>query len=365
MGNALNIGIIGVGSISEQYFDSMPNLPGLRVVAVADLDRDRARQVATSHEGVRALTVDELTADPGVDAVLNLTIPAAHVEVSTHALLAGKHVFAEKPLGLNPGEAVPMLDLAESLGLRYGSAPDTVLGTGIQTARSVIDSGVIGHAFAANVFWSAPGHELWHPAPAFYYQPGGGPLLDMGPYYLTALVHLFGPVVGVTGLSLRSARARTVGTGPASGTPIDVDVDTHISALLEHANGTMSTVTVSFEVWKTRAPMFEVFGTEGTVAVPDPNSFSQRVEIATRNNDDWVTVPDAAGFINAGRGVGLADLAEAIVQNRPHRASGRLALHVLEIMDSILRSSTDRTTIAIASTIERPELVPLRDLSVE
>jgi predicted dehydrogenase len=363
VGSTLNVGIVGVGKISEQYFASMPALPGLTVVAVADLDMDRAREVAAAHKGVRALTVDELIADPGVDAVLNLTIPAAHVEVGTRALRAGKHVFAEKPLGLNPAEAAPMLDLAESLGLRYGSAPDTVLGTGIQTARQTLDSGAIGEPFAANVFWSAPGHERWHPAPAFYYQPGGGPLLDMGPYYLTALVHLFGPVASVSGLAVRSARPRTIETGPAAGTPIEVGVDTHITALLDHVGGVTSTVTVSFEVWKTRSPLFEVFGTAGTLAAPDPNHFSMPVEIATGENDEWVTVPDAAGFVDAGRGVGLADLAEAIVEDRPHRASGRLALHVLEVMDAILRSSAGRETITIESTTERPALVPLRDLA--
>ena len=147
----------------------------------------------------------------------------------------------------------------------------------------------------ANVFWSAPGHERWHPAPAFYYQPGGGPLLDMGPYYLTALVHLFGPVATVSGLAVRSSRPRTIETGPAAGTPIDVGVDTHITALLDHVGGVTSTVTVSFEVWKTRSPLFEVFGTEGTLAVPDPNHFSKPVEIATKKNDEWVAVPDAAG----------------------------------------------------------------------
>jgi predicted dehydrogenase len=359
VGIPLNVGIIGVGKISEQYLANLPSFPGLRLAAVADLDAARARAVADGH-GVRALTVDELLDDGDVDAVLNLTIPAAHVEIGTRALLCGKHVFAEKPLGLNAAEAAPMIDLAEQLDLRFGSAPDTVLGTGIQTARRAIDSGLIGEAIAAQVFWSSSGHESWHPAPSFYYQPGGGPLLDMGPYYLTSLVHFFGPVVRVTGLTSRSNRIRTVGSGPLAGTEIPVLVDTHVTALLEHAGGVSSTVTVSFEIWKTRSPLFEVYGTAGTLAVPDPNQFSETVQLATSERREWESLPDSAGYVGTGRGIGLADLAEAIENGRPHRASGRLALHVLEVMDAIQLASAQRETIAISSTVDRPEPVPLR-----
>ncbi|KQM60692.1 Gfo/Idh/MocA family protein [Agreia sp. Leaf210] len=362
MGIPLTVGIIGVGKISEQYLANLPSFPSLRLVAVADLNEVRAREIAEQH-GVRALTVDELLDDAEVDAVLNLTIPAAHVEIGTRALHAGKHVFAEKPLGLNAAEAAPMLDLAEELGLRFGSAPDTVLGTGIQTARRAIDSGLIGEPIAAQVFWSSPGHEAWHPAPAFYYQEGGGPLLDMGPYYLTSLVHFFGPVVRVSGLTSRSNRMRTVGSGALEGTEIPVSVDTHVTALLEHAGGVSSTVTVSFEIWKTRSPLFEVYGTAGTLAVPDPNQFSEPVEFASQETREWEHLPDSAGYIATGRGIGLADLAEAIERDLPHRASGRLALHVLEIMDAIQLSSTRRETIAIASTVERPQPVPLREVA--
>ena len=183
----VKIGIIGVGKISDQYFAEFPKLPGLQLIAVADIDEERASQVASEH-GVESLSVDALLADTRIDAVLNLTIPAAHVEIANRALTAGKHIYGEKPLGLTPAESVGMLELARASGLRVGSAPDTVLGIGIQTAREVLDAGIIGAPVAATAFWGAPGHELWHPAPAFYYQPGGGPLFDMGPYYLTALV---------------------------------------------------------------------------------------------------------------------------------------------------------------------------------
>lgn len=358
MGVPLNVGVIGVGNISRQYFEHFPQLPNLRLTAVADLDLERASAVA-AEQGVHGLSVDELLAHPEVDAVLNLTIPQAHAEVALRALAAGKHVYGEKPLALSTAEAAPVLERAAAQGLRIGSAPDTVLGTGIQTALALLDDGRIGHPVAAAVAWSAPGHELWHPAPAFYYQPGGGPLFDMGPYYLTSLVSFFGPVVRVSGATGRSTRERTVATGPLAGSTIPVDVDTHVTALLEHASGVISTVTVSFEVWATRAPKFEVYGTAGTIAVPDPNMFSDPVELATADDREFREVPVAAGYADAGRGYGLADMARAIETDRPHRASGELAFHVLEIMESVIRAGATHTVVELASTVERPAPVPL------
>ncbi len=358
MGRPLSVGVIGVGNISAQYFAEFPTLPGLRLEAVADLDLARAAAVATD-QGVRALAVDELLADPAVDVVLNLTIPRAHAEVALRALDAGKHVYGEKPLALATAEAAPVLARAAERGLRVGSAPDTVLGTGIQTARALLDEGRVGTPVAAAVAWSAPGHELWHPAPAFYYQPGGGPLFDMGPYYLTSLVTFFGPVLRVSGVTGRSARERTVATGPLAGTAVPVDVDTHVTAILEHASGVVSTVTVSFEVWATRIPLFEVHGTAGTLAVPDPNRFSDPVLLATAEDREFREVPALAGYADAGRGVGLADLARAIETERPHRASGELAFHVLEIMEAVVTAGREHAVVTLASTVERPAAVPL------
>jgi predicted dehydrogenase len=358
VGGPLTFGVVGVGKISEQYFASLPSLPGIELIAVADLDEARAAAVA-AEQGVEALTVDAILADPRIDAILNLTIPAAHVDIDTRALQAGKHVFCEKPLALFPAQAVDMLRLAGEKGLRVGCAPDTFLGTGVQTARAVLDAGTIGTPVGAAAFWAAPGHEAWHQAPQFYYQPGAGPLFDMGPYYLTALVTLLGPVARVSGAVGRSTRERVVATGPQAGSPIPVNIDTHVSALLEHESGVSSSVTMSFEVWGSRIPHIEVFGTAGTISMADPNRFSDPVEVLLSSDQEWTTVEVLAGYADAARGYGLADMARAIATDRPHRASGELAFHVLEIMDAIVRSGESGETIALSSTVERPAAVAL------
>ncbi|PZE75813.1 Gfo/Idh/MocA family protein [Curtobacterium sp. MCBD17_019] len=354
----MRVGLVGVGTISAQYLADLPSLPGLRLTAVADVLEDRAAAVAAA-AGVQALAVDDLLTSPDVDVVLNLTIPAAHASVATRAVAAGKHVYGEKPLALSTAEAAPVLEAAARAGVRVGSAPDTVLGTGIQTARAAIDDGLIGTPVGAAVAWSAPGHELWHPAPGFYYQPGGGPLFDMGPYSLSSLVTFLGPVARVSASATRSDRRRTIGTGPAAGTDIDVSVDTHVVAILEHVDGSVSTVTMSFEVWATRAPLFEVYGTAGTLGVPDPNRFSDPVSVFVAGSDAWRELPVAGGYADAGRGHGLADMAHAIATGRPHRASGALAFHVLDVMESITRAAAEHRVLEIASRVERPEPVPL------
>jgi predicted dehydrogenase len=359
MGGALRIGVIGVGNISAQYFETIPRLPGLELVAVADLDSDRAAQVADEHQ-VSALSVDDLLAAPNVDAVLNLTIPAAHVDVGLRALAAGKHVYTEKPFGLTTAAARALLE-AQVGGLRVGSAPDTVLGTGVQTARRALDEGIIGTPVGAAVHWSSAGHERWHPSPAFYYQPGGGPLFDMGPYYLTSLVTLFGPVSRVSGVASRSSRARVVAEGPLVGATVPVDVDTHVTAILEHANGITSTVTVSFEVWATRSPLFEVYGTTGTMLMPDPNQFSDSVRVWMSVRPDWCELTVSAGYRGAGRGIGLADMAAAIATGEPHRASGELGFHVLEVMEAVLIASAEHRVVELISTVDRPAPVALQE----
>ncbi|MET4582477.1 putative dehydrogenase [Conyzicola nivalis] len=351
----LRVGLIGTGVISDQYLASMSRLPQLRLVAVADLDMQKAATVASA-ASVEARSVDDLLASADVDVVLNLTVPAAHVDVSIAALLAGKHVYVEKPLALQLAEGRGVLELARSRGLRVGSAPDTVLGTGIQTARDVIDRGEIGEPIGATANWTAPGHELWHPAPKFYYQPGGGPLFDMGPYYLTSLVTLLGPVVTVSAAASRSDRTRLIATGPQAGTAVDVDIDTHVAAILHHAGGAISTVLLSFEVWGSNLPRIEVFGTAGSVSVPDPNIFDGTVQLLDTSRT-WRNVPDSAGFLGAGRGYGLAEMAVAIDEGRGHRASGDMAMHVLDIMESITSAAEYGETRQLTTTVERPAAV--------
>ncbi len=354
-----NIGIVGTGVISGTYLEHLGKLPGVQVVAVADLDLSRAETIADQNSGIRALSPEALMADPEVDIVLNLTIPAAHAPVHQAALQAGKHVYGEKPLAVDRAEAEPLLKLAAANNLRIGCAPDTVLGTGTQTARAALDRGDIGVPTAATASFVTPGHELWHPAPEFYYQPGGGPLLDMGPYYVTSLVTLLGPVRRVTGRAGRSQEQRKVHTGPRAGETFPVEVPTHVTGILEHESGALTTVLMSFDVWAARLPRIEIYGTEGSLSVPDPNGFDGTVEIATATNRDWTELPVAGGYASAGRGVGVADMARAIRTGQPHRADGALAYHVLDVMESLLESAAQDQPVDVASTVERPAAVPL------
>ncbi|MEU5646568.1 Gfo/Idh/MocA family protein [Streptomyces milbemycinicus] len=352
----LNIGIVGAGKISGAYLATLERLTSLRLTAVTDLDRGRAQAVAEQAPGGGKPTVAESVADlvarDDVDAVLNLTIPAAHAEVALAALGAGKHVYGEKPLAANRKEADAVLEAARTAGLRVGCAPDTVLGTGTQTARKAVDDGLIGRPVAATAFMTTAGHEKWHPDPEFYYQPGGGPLLDMGPYYLSALVHLLGPVVKVTGASSRPRAQRTIGSGPRAGHTFPVEVDTHITGVLEHANGALSTLVMSFDIHAARLPRIEVHGTDASLSLPDPNGFDGAVEI--HRGDGWETLPVSAGYPDAGRGVGLADLADALSAGRPHRASAELAAHVLDIMLTLTDAAAQDRALQVTSSCERP-----------
>jgi predicted dehydrogenase len=357
------VGIVGLGAISGQYLDTFARLgtvrpDALRLVAVADLDATRAASVA-AEQGVRALTVDELMADPDVDLVLNLTIPAAHAEIALRAIAAGKDVYGEKPLAATVEDARAVLEAARAAGVRVGCAPDTVLGTGVQTARKAIDDGVIGEPVAATATMMTPGHERWHPNPDFYYQPGGGPLLDMGPYYVTTLVTLLGPVVSVTGAASHTRATRTIGSGPREGAVIPVDVDTHVTGVLRHASGALSTLVMSFDSVATRASEIEVHGQAGSLVVPDPNRFDGDVQLHELGGT-WRTLPPSAGYQDAGRGFGVADLA-VTPPGVPARASGDLAYHVLDIMTSLLASAGSGAGVAVESTCERPAAVPLAD----
>ncbi len=357
MGQPLKVGIVGVGAISAAYMSTFERLEAVRLVAVADRDRERARTVA-AERGVRALAVDELVADPEVDLVLNLTVPAAHAEVALKAIAAGKGVYNEKPLAAGLEDALAVVEAGRAAGVPVGCAPDTVLGTGVQTARKVIDDGGIGMPVAATATMVTPGHERWHPNPDFYYQPGGGPLLDMGPYYLTALVTLLGPVVSVIGAASRTRDTRVIGSGPRKGESIPVAVDTHATGVLRHESGVLSTLLMSFDAVDTRAANIEVHGQRGSMVVPDPNGFGGDVWLRPLGGEWSVREPDA-GYLDAARGYGLADLA-ATPAGRQCRANGDLAFHVLEVLTALRSSAETDAAVAVASTCERPPAVPLQ-----
>jgi predicted dehydrogenase len=355
----LRVGVVGAGNISRAYLRTLPALGNVQVTAVADLVAGRAEAAAASVDGAVARPVAGLLAADDVDLVLNLTIPAAHAEVAHAAIAAGKHVYGEKPLAGSTGPARMVLDAAADAGLRVGCAPDTVLGTGVQTARAVLDDGQIGTPVAATAFMVTPGHERWHPDPDFYYQPGGGPLLDMGPYYLTALVTLLGPVRSVTGMSATPRATRVIGSGPRAGHSIGVSVATHVTGVLEHASGALSTLMMSFEVWAGRLPRIEVYGTEGSLSVPDPNGFDGQVHIFRADAAEWELVPVAGGYRGAARGYGVSDLATALAADAPHRAGGQLAYHVLDVMECLLAAAGSGRAVAVTSSCGRPAAVPL------
>ncbi|MEU9166454.1 Gfo/Idh/MocA family oxidoreductase [Streptomyces sp. NPDC048420] len=358
MGDAHRIGVVGLGVISRAYLDTLVGRSAVRVTAVADLDASRSATVAAELPGVRALSVAELLSSPDVDTVLNLTIPAAHAEIALGAIAHGKNVYGEKPLAAELIDAHAVMEAAAKAAVGVGCAPDTVLGTGVQTARAAVEAGAIGRPLAASAVMVTPGHERWHPHPDFYYAPGGGPLLDMGPYYLSSLVHLLGPVRSVIGSSSRLRTERVIGSGPRAGERIPVEVDSHVSGVLEHEGGALTTITTSFDGVTTTAAPIEVHGETGTLTVPDPNNFEGDVRLLGLGESEWRTLPPSAGYVGATRGVGLLDFVAADGQRAP-RAGGELALHVLETMTALLRSSAEGRRIELSTSAQRPAPVPL------
>jgi len=301
----------------------------------------------------------ELLADPEIEIVINLTIPKAHAEVALAALQAGKSVHNEKPLAIERAQAHQLLALAREEGLRVGCAPDTFLGGGIQTCRKLIDDGWIGEPIAATAFMTCHGHESWHPDPEFYYKVGGGPMFDMGPYYLTALVNLIGPVRRVTGSARITFPERLVTSQPKHGTRIEVDVPTHVAGVLDFANGAVGTIITSFDIWSAHLPRIEIYGTEGSLSVPDPNGFGGPVLVKRAGASEWSDVPLTHGYAVNSRGIGVADMAYALRSGRPHRANGELAYHVLDIMHAFHDASREGKHIELASTCDRPAPLPM------
>lgn len=353
---AVRAGIVGCGNISGAYLRYSRMFDIVDIVACSDLDIERAKAKAAEYGVPRVLPLDQLFDDPSIELVINLTIPAAHTEVNLQALSKGKHVYVEKPLAITREDGRQVLKTADDNGLLVGCAPDTVLGAGIQTARKLVDDGAIGRPLSAVAFMMCPGHEGWHPDPEFYYKAGGGPLFDMGPYYLTALIQLFGPISSVRSSAATAFKERIIGSEPKKGTVFPVETPTHISANLTFKNGELATIIMSFDVFgRHDLPNIEIFGTEGSIRVPDPNEFNGEVKLSRRlQPDSWETVALTHPYADSGRSLGVADMAYAIRNGRAHRANGEVAFHVLDVMHSILESASIGSEVQVASTCTRP-----------
>jgi predicted dehydrogenase len=355
MNRKTSIGIIGCGTISSTYLEASRFFDILQVAACTDIDMERARRQAEKYGVPKVCTVEELLADPEIEIVVNLTIPNAHAGVALKAIAAGKAVYGEKPLATSRAEGKAILEGARAKQARVGNAPDTFLGGGFQTCIKLINDRQIGTPVAATAFMLNHGMERWHPDPYFFYQPGAGPMFDVGPYYLTALIAMMGPIRRVTASVQTTFPERTVTSEPKYGSKIPVNTPTHIAGIMEFASGTVGTIITSFDVWHHRLPFIEIYGTEGTLSTPDPNRFDGPVYIRRANDETWREVPLTHGYTRNSRGLGIADMAYAIRSGRSHRANGEMAYHVLDIIESFMQSATEGRHIPLTSTCTRPE----------
>ena len=369
------VGLIGTGRISDIYLKNIKGFSGIEIAACGSLNMEESRAKALEFGVPRVSAPNEIIADPEIDAILNLTIPAAHAGISLAALEAGKHVYSEKPFVTDLAKGRRILGLAESRSLKVGNAPDTFLGARWQTLRKVLDSGIIGEPHGVSAFVPTSGVERHHPNPDFYYAKGGGPLLDLGPYYLAAMIFCLGPVARVAGLGRKRETSRLIENGPRSGEMMPVEVDTHCLSLIEFESGVIGQIMASFDVWESETPRLEIYGTQGTLCIPDPdpgdgaNIFDGPVWVRTRETARWTMRPrpkapaewgvadNTHGLNFDARGVGLADLAVAVREGREPRASGALALHLCEVMEGMLQSPALGGFVEIKSTCVRPPML--------
>ncbi|MCC2685372.1 MAG: gfo/Idh/MocA family oxidoreductase [Paenibacillaceae bacterium] len=357
----VNVGVIGCGKISSAYIQNMKQFPMLNVVGCADLNRQRAQERAEECGLPGAYEVPELIAHQDVELIVNLTIPKAHLEVTMAALDAGKHVYSEKPMALSCVDARAILDNAAKRNLLFGGAPDTVLGSGIQTSRKLVEDGAIGRPLSAVAFMMARGPETWHPDPEFLYKPGGGPMYDMGPYYVAALVHLLGPIRKVTGAASTPFATRMITSEQKYGQMIEVEIPTHISGTLEFENGALATLITSFDIaaGSSKLPSIELYGSEGTLNVPKPFEFSGQVLLRKSSKGDWAEMPLLGEYKDHLRGLGVADMACAIRSGREFRANGEMAYHVMEAMEGIHWAADHEQHYRMQSRCPRPALMNL------
>jgi predicted dehydrogenase len=372
----VKLGIVGCGVISDAYLKGASRSRLVAVKSCTDLVPEAAAAKAAAH-GILAVGIEAMLADPEIEIVLNLTVPLAHAEVSLRAVEAGKHVYSEKPIATTFSEGRELTAAARAKGVRLGAAPDTFLGAAHQAVRRALDDGRIGRVVAGSACFAGHGMEAWHPNPSFFYRKGGGPILDIGAYPVTQLVNLLGPVESVSAQTSRGFATRTVTSEPRRGQVIEVEVPTTVNAALAFANGANLGLLASWDVWKHAREPIELYGSEGTLLNPDPNFFGGRPRLSERNGA-WRDLPiDAHPFgvpnrrtksgamVADYRMLGVLDMAQAIREGRPHRANGDLALHVLEVLSALERSSVEGQRIRIETICERPEPVPLgRDETV-
>ncbi|MCL1987270.1 MAG: Gfo/Idh/MocA family oxidoreductase [Firmicutes bacterium] len=350
----MKIGIVGCGAISGIYLQNITGVfKEVEIVGVCDLIAERAEKVSNEYNLHIYKNMEEMFADSKVDIVLNLTRPYEHFDVSIKAIEAGKHVYTEKPLGATLEEGIKLTEAANKKGVKIGGAPDTFLGAGIQSCRKLIDDGYIGSLVGATAFMTNHGHESWHPDPEFYYQFGGGPMLDMGPYYISAMVNLMGAVTSVVGMGKSSFATRTITSQPHFGKIVDVNVPTYTMGLLQFDSGAIGSIFTTFDVHVANVPIIEIYGSDGTLAVPDPNTFGGPIKLYRPEQREFKELPLTFGYPENSRGLGLADMAKAIETNRSHRASNAQLLHVLEVMTAIEKSATTGGTIKIESKYQR------------
>jgi predicted dehydrogenase len=359
-GSAVRVGVIGCGKISGIYLQNGATFDDMEIVACSDLVLERAEAQAGAHGVPRACSPEELLADEEVEIVLNLTVPAVHAEVSMAALEAGKHVYTEKPLAVSREDGHRMVEKAEERGLLIGCAPDTFLGGGLQTCRKVMDEGLIGEPVAVTAMMMNHGPEDWHPNPDFFYQPGAGPMFDLGPYYLSTLATLIGPIRRVTGSARVTFPERMISSQPHAGTSITVNTPTHVAGVMDFEGGAVGTLVTTFDVWSEHQSRIDLYGTEGTLSLPDPNTFGGPVRLWRSDEDAWTEVSLTHPYTGNSRGLGLADMAQALRSGRAHRASGELGMHVLDVIHAFLDSSERGEHIDVSSTFERPEALPAK-----
>ncbi len=357
----VNVGVVGCGAISTIYLKNLTTVFSriLQVTCCSDLIASKAQDQADKFPGVKAVSVEQLLADRQVELIVNLTIPNAHAEVALRAVQAGKSVYNEKPLTITRDQARQLLAAAQKNNVLVGCAPDTFLGAGYQTCRKLVEEGRIGRPIAANANFLCRGHERWHPSPEFYYKKGGGPMFDMGPYYLTALVSLLGPVARVCGSAVQSFPTRTITSQPLAGKTIEVEVPTHVAGVMEFACGTVATIVTSFDVWASQAPRMELHGSEASLVMPDPNTFGGKILLRPAADKEWQEIPLAYGYAENSRGLGVADLARALRTGRAARAGGELAYHVLDLMHAFHDAAAQRASIELESSCAKPAPLPL------